>query len=157
VTDEILSLSDRIAMEGSIRFYLGQWESWVGLLDTAMRLSPVNKPWYPTVQACALYMGGELEQAASIAEEVLEHQPHDLETLLVLAASQKELGLERRALATAELIKERFSGVDVDEWLASNPYQDSDIVDKWRDDLASVGVIASGPGGRASGPAAPGA
>jgi tetratricopeptide (TPR) repeat protein len=130
------------AMEGSIRRYLGQWEKSVGLLDKAMRLSPVNKPWYPTVQACALYIGGRVEQAAATAEEVLEHQPHNLEALLVLAAAQKELGLERRARATAEMIKERFSGVDVEAWLDSNPYQDSGLVERWRKDLTSVGVIA---------------
>ena len=96
------------AVEGSVRRYLGQWEKAIDLTDTAMRLTAVNKPWYPTIQACSLYMGGRLEQAASTAEAVLEYQPNNLEALLVLAAAQQEMGLERRARATAELIRDRY-------------------------------------------------
>ena len=62
-------------LEGSVRRYLGQWEKAVDLTDMAMRLTGVNKPWYPTVKACSLFMGGRVEQAAAVAEMVLEHQP----------------------------------------------------------------------------------
>ena len=129
------------ALEGSVRRYLGDWEKSVDLLDKAMRLSPVNKPWYPTVQSCSLYMGGRFEQASSTAEAVIEHQPNNLEAILVLAASQVELGMDRRARATAELIKERFPAVKVEEWLAENPYQDESMVDRWKKDLVNAGVI----------------
>ena len=129
------------ALEGSVRRYMGQWEKSVDLLDKAMRLSPVNKPWYPTVQACSLYMGGRLEQAAETAEAVIEYQPNNLEALLVLAASQVELGMDRRARATSELIKERFPAMKVEDWLARNPYQDAAMVERWKKDLAAAGVI----------------
>jgi hypothetical protein len=120
---------------------MGEWEKSVDLLDKAMRLTPVNKPWYPTVQACSLYMGGRFEQAASTAEAVIEYQSNNLEALLVLAASQVELGMDRRARATAELIKERFPAVRVEEWLAKNPYQDATMVDRWKKDLTAAGVL----------------
>lgn len=129
---------------GSVRRYLGQWEQAVDLTDTAMRLTGVNKPWYPTVQACSLLLGGEAEQAASMAEMVLEHQPQNLEALLVLAAAQVELGLDRRARATAGLIRERYPAVDVAAWLDANPYQPRALVDRWRDDLAAAGAIPAG-------------
>jgi class 3 adenylate cyclase/tetratricopeptide (TPR) repeat protein len=129
------------AVEGSVRRYLGDWEKSVDLLDKAMRLSSVNKPWYPTVQACSLYIGGRVEQAASTAEAVIEYQPNNLEALLVLAASQVALGLDRRAHATAELIKERYPAVDVEKWLADNPYQDVATVDRWKEDLTAAGVL----------------
>ena len=129
------------AVEGSVRRYIGDWEKSVDLLDKAMRLSSVNKPWYPTVQACSLYMGGRLEQAASTAEAVIEYQPNNLEALLVLAASQIELGMDRRARATAELIKERYPAVKVEEWLEENPYQDRAMVERWKKDLTAAGVI----------------
>ena len=70
---------------------MGQWEKAIGLLDVAMRLTGVNKPWYPTVKACSLFIGGRTEQAMSVAEMVLEYQPHNLEALLVLAAAQVEI------------------------------------------------------------------
>jgi adenylate cyclase len=122
---------------------MGQWEKSVDLLDKAMRLSAVNKPWYPTVQACSLYLGGRVEQAASTAEAVIEYQPNNLEALLVLAASQAEMGLDRRAHATAELIKDRYPAVKVSEWLAESPYQDEAMVERWERDLKTAGVISS--------------
>jgi class 3 adenylate cyclase/tetratricopeptide (TPR) repeat protein len=128
-------------LEGSVRRYLGQWEKAVDLLDVAMRLTGINKPWYPTVKACSLFIGGRLEQAASIAEEVLEYHPNNLEALLVLAAAQAEMGLERRARATAQLVRERFPNTDLEAWLEANPYQGKEIVDRWRTGLVSAGVI----------------
>ena len=129
-------------LEGSVRRYLGEWQRAVDLTDKAMRLTGVNKPWYPTVQACSLFIGGRVEQAATLAEMVLEHQPRNLEALLVLAAAQVELGLERRARATADVIRERFPSVDVDAWLEANPYQGRDLVVRWRNDLIAAGAIA---------------
>ncbi|MEX2134200.1 MAG: tetratricopeptide repeat protein, partial [Acidimicrobiia bacterium] len=129
------------AVEGSIRRYMGDWEKSVDLLDKAMRLTAANNPWYPTVQACALFLGGRIEQAASTAEAVIEHQPSNLEALLVLVAAQVEMGLERRARATAELVRERFPSVDVDRWLTENPYQKREMVERWKIDLATVGVF----------------
>ena len=128
-------------LAGSVRRYLGQWEQAVDLVDTAMRLTGVNKPWYPTVKACSLFIGGRVEQAASVAELVLEFQPNNLEALLVLAAAQEEMGLHRRAQATARRIEERFPAVDVERWLDRNPYQDRALVDRWKDDLVAAGVL----------------
>ncbi|HSJ71118.1 MAG TPA: tetratricopeptide repeat protein, partial [Acidimicrobiia bacterium] len=99
-------------LQGSIRRYLGDWNQSIDLLDVAMRLTAVNKPWYPTVQACSLFGDGRVEQAASLAETVLEHQPNNIEAFLVLAAAQVELGLDRRAHATIDTLKDRFPGVD---------------------------------------------
>jgi adenylate cyclase len=128
-------------LEGSVRRYLGQWEKAVELLDVAMRLTGINKPWYPTVKASSLFAGGRLEEAASLAESVLDYQPNNLEALLVLAAAQVELGLERRARATADLVKERFPSIDVQQWLDRTPYQRREIVERWKGDMMSAGAI----------------
>lgn len=130
-------------LEGSVRRYLGQWEKAIDLTDVAMRLTGVNKPWYPTVKACSLFMGGRVEEAASVAEMVLEYQPRNLEALLVLAAAQVELGLENRARATIKLIRERYPTVDIADWIDRNPYQGEDLIARWKNDLASVGAITS--------------
>ncbi len=129
-------------LEGSVRRYLGQWEKAVDLLDLAMRLTGINKPWYPTVKACSLFIGGRTEEAASIAEMVLDYQPHNLEALLVLAAAQVELGMDRRAKATTQMLRQRFPGVDVEAWFDKNPYQIRDVVERWKRDLASAGAMA---------------
>lgn len=129
------------ALEGSVRRYLGEWDRSVELLDRAMRLTAVNKPWYPTVQACSLYLGGRPEQAAAMAEAVLEHQEHNLEALLVLAGAQVRMGLERRARATVDLVRERFPSTDIEGWIDSNPYRDQDVAAEWKRDLAVVGLV----------------
>ena len=49
--------------------------------------------------------------------------------------------MERRARATAETIKERFPNVNVEDWLASNPYQDREMMEAWRRDLVEIGLI----------------
>lgn len=130
-------------LEASVRRYLGQWEKAVELLDTAMRLTGINKPWYPTVKASSLYVGERPEQAAALAESVLEYQPHNLEALLVLAASQMELGMERRARATGEIISERFPAVDVNAWLDHTPYHRRDIVERWKENLTAAGCCSA--------------
>lgn len=131
------------ALEGSIRRYLGEWEQAVALLDVAMRLTGINKPWYPTVKATSLFVGGRVDEAASLAEAVLEYQPNNLEALLVLAAAQEQMGLERRARATADLIKARFPAVDVKAWLDRAPYRQREIVDRWQGDLRAAGAIGA--------------
>ncbi len=132
------------ALAGSIRRYIGQWETSVDLLDRAMRLTATNKPWYPTVKACSLYMGNRNEAAAAIAESVLEYQPRNLEALLVLTAAQQEQGLERRARATARTIRERFPAVQVAEWLDQRPFQDKQFVTRWKRALEKAGVDEEG-------------
>ena len=134
-------------LKGSVLRYLGEWDQAVDLTDRAMRLSGVNKPWYPTVKACSLLMGGRVEQAAAIAEMVLEFQPHNLEALLVLTAAQVEMGLERRARATADLVRERYPTVDISEWLESNPFRSREVVERWRDDLVAAGAIEGAASG----------
>ena len=128
-------------LEGSVRRYLGQWEKAIDLLEIAMRLTGINKPWYPTVKACSLFIGGRIEQAASVAEMVINYQPQNLEALLVLAAAQTELGMNRRAKATTEIIRERFPSVDVAVWFDKSPYQIKEVVERWKKDLASAGAI----------------
>ncbi len=129
------------AVEGSLHRYLGDWERSVDLLDKAIRLTATPNPWYPTVQACSFYMGGRMERAAATAEAVIEHQPSNLEALLVLTAAQVEMGLDRRARATADLIKERFPSVDIDRWIEENPYQKREMIDRWKRDLTSAGLL----------------
>ena len=86
-------------------------------------------------------MGDRFDQAASVAESVLEYQPSNLEALLVLAAAQVEMGLDRRASATADRIRTAYPHLDAGEWLDGNPYQDRDAVDRWKDDLRTLDLV----------------
>lgn len=134
-------------VEGSVRRYMGQYDRAVSLIDTAMRLSGSTKPWYPTVKACSLLLGGQSNEAGALAEAVVDRQPGNLEALLVLAGAQAEQGLDRRAKATARLVRERFPDVDVNEWIDSSPYQNKDAVTRWKRNLVSVGLIEPGGSG----------
>lgn len=127
-------------LEASIRRYLGQWQQAVDLAEQAMDLTPLVKPWYPTVLASSYYVGERYEDAASTAEAVIEHQSHNLEALLVLTAAQSAQGLTRRATATADLVRDRFPTTTAAEWLKRNPFQEDDVIDRWRRDLAAAGL-----------------
>jgi hypothetical protein len=72
---------------------------------------------------------------------VINYQPQNLEALLVLAAAQKEMGMNRRAKATTEIIRGRFPAVDVAAWFDKSPYQIKEVVERWKKDLASAGAI----------------
>ena len=128
-------------LEGSLKRYLGEWEEAVDLLDTAMRLTGINKPWYPTVKACSLFVGNRVDQASAVAESVLEYQPNNLEALLVLAAAQVELGLQRRASATADRIRASHPNLNIAEWLKRNPYQDAETVNRLTEDFMAIDLI----------------
>jgi tetratricopeptide (TPR) repeat protein len=128
-------------LEGSVRRYMGQWEKAIELMDTAMRLTGINKPWYPTIKACSLFIGRRIEQAANMADMVLSYQPNNLEALLVLVASQVEMGLFRRARATADLIRERFPSVDIEAWIDKSPYQVQEFIVRWKKDLECAKAI----------------
>ncbi len=84
-----------------MRRHLGDWEK-----ARSARLGDAahghEQAWYPTDEACSLYLGNRLDAAAATAESVHEHQPHNLEALLILVAAQVELGQLRWARATAE-------------------------------------------------------
>ena len=108
-----------------------------------MRLSARTKPWYPTVKACSLFLSGHAGQASALAQAVVDDQPDNLEALLVLAGAQTEQGLDRRARATAQLVKERFPGIDIAAWIDSSPYQNREAVARWKKNLASIGLISS--------------
>ena len=127
-------------VEASIRRYMGQWEQAVDLAQKAMDLTPMVKPWYPTVLASSYYVGQRYEDAAALAERVLEFQPNNMEALLVLAASQSALGLDRRAHVTAEAVKERFPTTSASQWLERTPYQDNEVMERWQRDLAGAGL-----------------
>lgn len=106
-----------------------------------------------TVQACAFFIGGRFEDAADTAQAVLGHQPHNLEALLVLTAAQQEMGLDRRARATAQIVKDNYPALDVEAWVAERPYQDPELTERWRRVLSAVDLIGStGVDGRADPP-----
>ena len=107
----------------------------VDLLDVAMRLTGINKPWYPTVKACSLFIGEQVEDAMTVAEVVLDYQPNNLEAHVVLVAAQAELGMNRRATSTVKAINDKFPSVDAVDWLDQNPYMDLDRVKYWKDAL----------------------
>ena len=72
---------------------------------------------------------------------MLEYQPNNLEALLVLTASLRELGLDRRARATADRIRERFPSTDIEAWIERMPYRSRDLVERWKQDLVAAGAI----------------
>lgn len=125
---------------GSVQRYLGDWQSAVDACVRAQELGPVHRLWYGTVQASAYYVGERYHEAARAAEAVVEHQPHNLEALLVLVASQQALGLTRRTRATVAALLDRFPDVRRDDLPDRHPFRDPRILRRWTAHLAAAGV-----------------
>jgi hypothetical protein len=64
-----------------------------------------------------------------------------VEALLVLAAAQVELGLQRRATATAAAFRDAHPNFDVEAWLQLNPYRDPAVLERWKSDLTSLDLL----------------
>jgi adenylate cyclase len=125
---------------GSVRRYLGEWQAAVDACRRANELSPARMPWFATVQASAYYVGERYHEAARLAEQVVERQPDNREALLVLAASQQALGLQRRARATVGMLLDRYPDARRDDLPHRHPFRDPDIIARWSDHLAAAGV-----------------
>ncbi|HSJ45200.1 MAG TPA: adenylate/guanylate cyclase domain-containing protein [Euzebyales bacterium] len=129
-----------LAVLGSVRRYLGDWRAAVEACERAQALSPVRRPWFATVQASAWYVGERYHDAIQAAEWIVDRQPDNLEALLVLAASQQALGLNRRARATVGMLLDRHPHVRRDDLPQRHPFRDADIIARWSAHLAAAGV-----------------
>ena len=127
-------------VEGSVRRYLGEWQAAVDACRRALELSPLPKPWYRTVLACAYYVGGRFHEAAETAERVVERRPDNLEALLVLVAAQQALGLRRRAHASCALVREHFPDFRRAHLARLHPFRDPAVIERWTSHLTAAGV-----------------
>ena len=41
---------------------------------------------------------------------------------------------------------DRFPAMDIDHWLRTHPFKDDEFIDRWRDDLAGLGLLAGAAG-----------
>lgn len=128
------------AVEGSVLRYIGDWQAAVAACQRALDLTPMPKRWYRSVLASAYYVGERYQDAADVAERVVDRDPGDLESLLVLTASQQALGLRRRARATADVIADRFPDFRRDDLPSLHPFRDDAISRRWAGHLADAGV-----------------
>lgn len=128
------------AVKGSILRYMGDWDDAVGMVEEAIKLSPMAKPWYPTIMASALWVGERYEEAADLAQEVVELTEDNPEALMILAASHAALGRVRRAAAAVEQLRTRHPDLDREAILAAHPFQDAAIAARLREHLGAAGL-----------------
>jgi adenylate cyclase len=126
-------------VEASVQRYLGAWEAAVEACHRALEIVAMPQPWHGTVLASAYYVGERYHEAVEVAEGVVQADPNNLEALLVLAAAQQGLRLSRRARATVGTIIDRFPNARRGS-LASHPYRDPKILQRWNAHLAAAGL-----------------
>jgi len=128
------------AVEASVQRYRGAWQEAVEAALRAIELSSGSTPWFAAVLASAYYVGERYHDAIDAAERLVDGGAETEETLLILAAAQQALGLERRARATAGLIAERFPGTRSSDLARWHPFRDPAVLERWHAHLRAAGV-----------------
>lgn len=126
------------AMKASVLRYAGRWQPAVELAQQAIRLTPWPFPWYRSVLASALYVGGRYEDLVDVVEPLRGDGSADLEALLLLAAAEVAVGMPRRAGATLDLARSRFPGTSTEGFVRHQPFVDPEVIERWHRHLDSA-------------------
>jgi len=109
---------------GGINAYIGQPETALSLLRTAMRLNPDAGYLYFLILGRAYFGLGDLEQARLNLEHALLRNPVHLEAHVYMAASQIGAGNNAAAAWDAEAIRALHAGFSSRAWPATHPLTD---------------------------------
>jgi len=159
--DEALVLSERALAErpscqgayglkANILNYCGRPEEAIPLAKQAIRLTPVAPPFYPEVLTAACYLSGSLEEAIESAHATLALAPDNVNVRLILAAALVETGRKEAAQAVVRDILTFEPHFSLARFAATQPYRDSEPLDRMLASLRSAGFADGGTTPRAA-------
>lgn len=120
-----------IAVRANILRYMGRWEEAAELARCAIDLAPLAPPWYIVVLASAWFVGDRHDLVVEALEPLVDAERADLEALLLLAASQAALGMERSAAATMGMVRSSWTDDEVDRVMSARRFLDGSITERW--------------------------
>jgi adenylate cyclase len=119
------------AVKASVMRYLGEWENAVVLARQAINLAPSTPPWYSTVLASSYFVGERYESVIDAMEPVVAAGVADPEGVLLLAAAQQGLGMNRNARATLAEFHQRFPRAHVTDAVTAHPFVNGSVCVRW--------------------------
>ena len=124
----------------SVMRYAGEVDDAVDYASRAIKLSPLFSGWYESIMANAKYLGGDYDEAASIAEGVVADDDEQIEALLTLAAAQSALGRDRHAAAALDHARETRPGLNAEALRHEFPYRNEEALAKFIEALEASGL-----------------
>jgi len=134
------SCNGAYALKSSILNYLGRPREAIEFAQYAVRLTPVYPAEFPAILAAAFHDSGRYDEAIAAANASLQLRDDDIDPLLILAASHAAQGNLDEARAAAGRVRALDPGFDLDDYAATQPYRDSQDLERLLGRLREAGL-----------------
>ena len=128
------------ALKANMLNYLGEPAKAIEYAEYAVRLSPVQPPFYAAVLPTAYYGCGRYEEAIGSAKAMVELDEQKVEPYLIMAASQAALGRIDEARQVSLKIKTLDPEFKTANYAESQPYKEAAELERLTAHLASAGL-----------------
>jgi tetratricopeptide (TPR) repeat protein len=120
--------------------YLGESAKAIEYAEYAVRLAPVQPPFYAAVLPTAYYGCGRYEEAIGAAKAMAALDEQKIEPYLIMAASQAALGRINEARQVGLKIKTLDPEFKTASFAESQPYKETAELERLIAHLASAGL-----------------
>jgi len=128
------------SLKASVLNYLGRPGEAIEFAQYAVRLTPVHPPDYPAVLASAYYGSERHEEAIIAARASIELDETNLDSYLILTASNQILGHPEEAQLAAKQVLKLKPEFSIAEFAKSQPYKEQGRLDRLTTQLRSAGL-----------------
>lgn len=128
------------SLKASVLNYLGRPGEAIEFAQYAVRLTPVHPPDYPAVLASAYYGSERHEEAIIAARASIELDETNLDSYLILTASNQILGHPEEAQLAAKQVLKLKPEFSIAEFAKSQPYKEQERLDRLTTQLRSAGL-----------------
>lgn len=128
------------ALKANMLNYLGESRKAIEYAEYAVRLSPIQLPFYAAVLPTAYYGCGRYEEAIGAAKAMVGLDEQNVEPYLIMAASQAALGRIDEAHQVSMKITTLDPGFEIAYYAETQPYKKAAELKKLTSHLASAGL-----------------
>jgi tetratricopeptide (TPR) repeat protein len=128
------------ALKANMLNYLGASTKAIEYAEYAVRLSPIQPPFYAAVLPTAYYGCGRYEEAIAAAKAMVELDQQNVEPYLIMAASQAALGRVDEAHQVSLKIKTLDPEFETVNYAESQPYKEAAELERLTAHLAIAGL-----------------
>jgi tetratricopeptide (TPR) repeat protein len=134
------SCNGAYAIKSSVLNYLGRPREAVEFARYAVRLTPVYPAEFPAILATTYHDSGRYADSVASAQASLQLKAEDVDPLLMLAASNVALGKLDEAREAAARVRSLEPGFRLDEFAATQPYQNPQDLERLLERLREAGL-----------------
>ena len=110
----------------NVLHYSGRSAEAVAYIKDALKILPINPPWFHLLLAAAYREVGNVEESVTTAKNLADRLPEHLDALLSLCCSYKFAGMQEEANKTAKEVVAIEPGFSVSRYIEAQPYKYKD-------------------------------